>query len=90
MLDHYDVKYENYRVNPVRKYRKEFFKFWKWDIFNFSKASIIMTFWGYIVIVLFSDVMGIPVKYSFWITLPITYLFRYFIYKKFWKDKKET
>ena len=83
------MSYENHlRIVNKDINKKKRWYFWKWDFFNFSKASVVMTIWGYLVIVLFSEGMGIPVRYSFWMTLPPTWCFRYLIYKKLWRDKK--
>ena len=69
------------------------FDFKNWDIFNFGKASIIMSAWGFLMNGL---AIWISSEYGFrfgaiayGISVIVTFFFRYAVFKRFWrKDKK--
>ena len=59
------------------------------DIKNFSKAGLIMTIFGYITSVILYDILNLKAYYMGILFIPISYSVRYYVYKKFWRDKNE-
>lgn len=63
-------------------------RFWEWDFFNFGKAGIVMTVWGFFWLNIFIEIMQLTVWMTYLIMIPMTWVFKYKVYEKLWANKR--
>lgn len=81
--EHYKIYNDSYIGALIKHYKKKFR-----DIYNYGKSSILVGIIGYIIAVIFYDILGLKVYYGWFISLPLTWTLKYIIYNWLWINKR--